>query len=96
MGYEVSVGVSESTDRQTLNETVNQAETAMRHDKMEFYRNNGGIRQMRIIDDKLEQLLIKKQDVIPFSAGDRTALQESVHGQYQAGYLSVYLCSVIF
>ena len=28
MGYEVSVGVSESTDRQTLNETVNQAETA--------------------------------------------------------------------
>ena len=59
MGYEVSVGVSESTDRQTLNETVNQAETAMRHDKMEFYRNNGGIRQMRIIDDKLKQLLIK-------------------------------------
>ena len=45
MGYEVSVGVSESTDRQTLNETVNRAETAMRHDKMEFYRNNGGIRQ---------------------------------------------------
>ena len=66
MGYEVSVGVSESTDRQTLNETVNQAETAMRHDKMEFYRNNGGIRQMRIIDDKLEQLLIKKQDVTRF------------------------------
>lgn len=32
----------------------------------------------------------------PFSAGDRTALQGSVHGQYQAGYLSVYLCSVIF
>lgn len=66
MGYEVSVGVSESTDRQTLNETVNQAETAMRHDKMEFYRNNGGIRQMRIIDDKLEQLRIKKQDVTRF------------------------------
>ena len=61
MGYEVSVGVSESTDRQTLNETVNRAETAMRHDKMEFYRNNGGIRQMRIIDDKLEQLLIKSR-----------------------------------
>lgn len=38
----------------------------MRHDKMEFYRNNGGIRQMRIIDDKLEQLLIKKQDVTRF------------------------------
>ena len=66
MGYEVSVGVSESTDRQTLNETVNQAETAMRHDKMEFYRNNGGIRQMRIIDDKLKQLLIKKRDVTRF------------------------------
>ena len=66
MGYEVSVGVSESTDRQTLNETVNRAETAMRHDKMEFYRNNGGIRQMRIIDDKLKQLLIKKQDVTRF------------------------------
>ena len=33
---------------------------------MEFYRNNGGIRQMRIIDDKLKQLLIKKRDVTRF------------------------------
>lgn len=66
MGYEVSVGVAESSDGRTLNETVNRAETAMRHDKMEFYRNNGGIRQMRILNEKLEKLLIKKQDVTHF------------------------------
>lgn len=96
MGYEeVSIGVSESTDRQTLNETVNQAETAMRHDKMSFtYRNNGGIRQMRIIDDKLKRLLIKKQGCHPFSAGDHTALYEgSVHGQYQTDTVGIYVPS---
>ena len=68
----------------------------MRHDKMEFYRNNGGIRQMRIIDDKLKQLLIKKRDVTRFLQ----AIAPLYRGVYmvndQAGYLSVYLCSVIF
>ena len=75
MGYEVSVGVSESTDRQTLNETVNQAETAMRHDKMEFYRNNGGIRQMHVSSTTSWSSCSSKAGCHPFSAGDRTALQ---------------------
>lgn len=66
MGYEISVGAAESTDSRTLDETVNRAETAMRHDKMEFYRNNGGLRQMRILNEKLEKLLIKKQDITHF------------------------------
>lgn len=66
MGYEVSVGVAESTGSRTLHETVNQAETAMRHDKMEFYRNNGGTRQMRMLNEKMEKLLLKKQDVTHF------------------------------
>lgn len=66
MGYEVSVGVAESTDSQTLSETVNQAEKAMRHDKMNFYRNNGGTRQMRTLNYKLEKLLREKQDANHF------------------------------
>lgn len=60
MGDEVSVGVSESTDRQTLNETANRAETAMRHDKM-------------------EQLLIKKQDV--------TRLLQAIAPLYRGVYM---------
>ena len=38
----------------------------MRHDKMNFYRNNGGTRQMRTLNYKLEKLLREKQDANHF------------------------------
>ncbi len=64
--YEVSIGIGESTDTKTLNEIINYAENAMRYDKADFYRNNGGLRQMRSLNYKLEQLLLKKRDANHF------------------------------
>lgn len=64
--YEISSGVGESSDGTTLEETINDAENLMRYDKMEFYRNNGGIRQIRSLNIKLERLLLEKQDASHF------------------------------
>ena len=64
--YEISAGVGESSDGSTLDETINDAENLMRYDKMEFYRNNGGARQIRSLNIKLEQLLLEKQDASHF------------------------------
>lgn len=38
----------------------------MRLDKAEFYRNNGGLRQVRSLNYKLEKLLLEKQDASHF------------------------------
>lgn len=64
--YEISVGIEESKDGKTLIDTINAAENAMRYDKMNFYRNHGGIRQMRSLNQKLEKLLLEKQDASHF------------------------------
>lgn len=64
--YEISAGIGESSDGSTLDETINDAENLMRYDKMEFYRNNGGVRQIRSLNVKLEQLLLEKQDASHF------------------------------
>ena len=64
--YEISVGMDESTDSKTLNDTINHAEKAMRQDKKSFYRKNGGVRQNRDLNYKLEKLLLEKQDANHF------------------------------
>lgn len=64
--YENSVGIGESTDRDTIDDMIDLAENAMRYDKMEFYRKNGGLRQMRSLNHKLEKLIIEKQDANHF------------------------------
>lgn len=64
--YEISAGIGESTDCKTLNDTINYAEKAMRKDKKEFYDNNGGLRQVRSLNYKLEKLLLEKQDASHF------------------------------
>ncbi len=64
--YEISVGMDESTDSKTLNDTINHAEKAMRQDKKNFYRKNGGARQNRDLNYKLEKLLLEKQDANHF------------------------------
>lgn len=65
-GYEISTGIGASTDTKTLNEAIGHAEKAMRYDKMDFYRNNGGARQMRSLNYELEKLLLEKQDASHF------------------------------
>lgn len=64
--YEISVGIGESTDCKTLDDTINYAEKCMRQDKKEFYNNNGGLRQIRSLNYKLEKLLLEKQDASHF------------------------------
>ena len=64
--YEISAGAAESRNGSRLNDAVNQAENAMRHDKTAFYRNHGGLRQMRSLNHKLEKLLLEKQDASHF------------------------------
>ena len=64
--YEISVGIGESTEGRTLNAMIDYAENEMRRDKMEFYRNNGGLRQMRSLNRKLEKLILEKQDANHF------------------------------
>ena len=64
--YEISVGIEESVDSKTLNNTINDAEKAMRYDKMNFYHNNGKARQLRTLNYKLERLLLEKQDASHF------------------------------
>lgn len=64
--YEISAGMGESTDKKTLEDMINYAENAMRCDKADFYRNNGGLRQMRSLNSRLEKLLLEKQDASHF------------------------------
>lgn len=64
--YEISVGVRSCASDGILSETVNRAEHAMRQDKTEFYRKNGAERQMRTLNAKLEEILLKNQDASQF------------------------------
>lgn len=64
--YEISLGIGESTDKDTLINTINEAENAMRSDKEAFYRQNGAERQMRTLNHKLERILLEKQDASQF------------------------------
>lgn len=64
--YEISVGIGMSTNKNTLDDMISYAENAMRYDKADFYRNNGGLRQMRSLNSRLEKLLLEKQDASHF------------------------------
>lgn len=64
--YEISVGMETDGNGATLIEIINRAEHAMRYDKAEFYRKNGAERQMRVLNYKLEKILLEKQDASQF------------------------------
>lgn len=64
--YEISVGVKINRDGATLMNTIDRAEGAMRYDKVQFYKNDGAHRQLRILNHKLERLLLEKQDASQF------------------------------
>lgn len=64
--YEISIGICEGTEEKTLNAIIDHAENAMRHDKMEFYRKHGGLRQVRSLNYELEKLLLERQDASHF------------------------------
>lgn len=64
--YEISVGFETNEAGMTLTETINRAEQAMRNEKMEFYQKNGAERQIRMMNYKLEAMLLEKQDAAQF------------------------------
>lgn len=64
--YEISIGMKRSDDGLSLTETIDCAEEAMRDDKAQFYLHNGGERQMRSLNHKLEKILLEKQDTSQF------------------------------
>ena len=64
--YEISVGIQNTNDLHRLDDAINQAEAAMRQDKQAYYARNGQERQLRGLNEKLEQTLTEKQDAEHF------------------------------
>ena len=64
--YEISVGIQNTNDLHRLDDAINQAEAAMRQDKQAYYARNGQERQLRGLNEKLEQTLTEKRDAEHF------------------------------
>ena len=64
--HEISTGAAQGSTGKGVQATVNEAEQRMRHNKTEFYAQNGAERQMRTLNHKLEALLLEKQDASKF------------------------------
>lgn len=64
--YEISVGVHQIEPDENLEDGVDRAENAMRRDKEAYYRETGNIDQMRVLNEKLERILVEKRDMDMF------------------------------
>ena len=64
--YEISVGIQSTSDLHKLDDALNKAEAAMRQDKQAYYARNGQERQLRGLNEKLEQTLTEKRDAEHF------------------------------
>ena len=64
--YAISVGIQNTNDLHRLDDAMNQAEAAMRQDKQAYYARNGQERQLRGLNEKLEQTLTEKRDAEHF------------------------------
>lgn len=64
--YEISVGIQNTNDLHKLDDALNKAEAAMRQDKQAYYARNGQERQLRGLNEKLEQTLTEKRDAEHF------------------------------
>lgn len=65
-GYEVSIGIKWQGKDMDIITLVNLAEEAMQRDKQKYYQENGKERQIRRLDQKLEQMVLEKQDADTF------------------------------
>lgn len=75
--YEISVGIQSTNDLHRLDDAMNQAEAAMRQDKQAYYARNGQERQLRGLNEKLEQTLTES-GCRAFPAGPCPQVQERV------------------
>lgn len=66
MGYEVSVGIAWREKHMEIKDVVNAAEDEMQRDKQRYYQENGQERQLRTLNQELEQMLLAKQDADTF------------------------------
>lgn len=62
-GCEISVGVASSESTSDLPKIVEQAENEMRREKKECYVRGGSKRQLRGLNKKLEDILVRNQDM---------------------------------
>lgn len=62
-GCEISVGVASSESTSDLPKIIEQAENEMRRDKKEYYVRGGSKRQLRGLNKKLEDILVRNQDM---------------------------------
>lgn len=73
-GCEISVGVASSESTSDLPKTIEQAENEMRREKKEYYVRGGSKRQLRGLNKKLEDILVRNQDM--------EALLRHLNGRY--------------
>ena len=64
--YEISVGIQSTDNLHKLDEAVTKAEAAMQDEKQAYYARNGQERQIRGLNEKLEQTLVEKRDAEHF------------------------------
>ena len=62
-GCEISVGVESSESTSDLPKIIEQAENEMRREKKEYYVRGGSKRQLRGLNEKLEGILVRNQDM---------------------------------
>lgn len=62
-GCEISVGVASSESTSDLPKIIEQAENEMRREKKEYYVRGGSKRQLRELNKKLEDVLVRNQDM---------------------------------
>lgn len=62
-GCEISVGVASSESTSDLPKIIEQAENEMRREKKEYYVRGGSKRQLRGLNKKLEDILVRNQDI---------------------------------
>lgn len=62
-GCEISVGVASSESTSNLPKIIEQAENEMRREKKEYYVRGGSKRQLRGLNEKLEGILVRNQDM---------------------------------
>lgn len=62
-GCEISVGVASRESTSDLPKIIEQAENEMRREKKEYYVRGGSKRQLRGLNKKLEDILVRNQDM---------------------------------
>lgn len=77
--WDISVGMAEFDDGGDLPDLINQAEIRMRQDKKQYYANGGVKRQLRMLNNQLENILVRNEDM--------KALLEHLNVRYPVSYM---------